>query len=167
MIRPAVAGAVPMKVDENSIKDIPNAKVVWDNGFLGVVADTEWDAIKAAQKLKVEWSQVALPFPEQTSLYDHIRKAPVRKAQVEQQNGNVEEAFKTAAGVIEAEYEWPFQSHASMGPACALVGIEGNIVQGVSRTLWEEVTFDNKTVTSVDWLSYPILDVTETPGQWS
>ena len=43
--------------------------------------------------------------------------------------------------------------------------IEGNIVQGVSCTLWEEVTFDNKTVTSVDWLSYPILDITETPEQ--
>ena len=43
--------------------------------------------------------------------------------------------------------------------------IEGNVVQGVSRTLWEEVTFDNKTVTSVDWLSYPILDITETPEE--
>ena len=43
--------------------------------------------------------------------------------------------------------------------------IEGNIVQGVSRTLWEEVTFDHKTVTSVDWVSYPILDITETPGE--
>ena len=41
--------------------------------------------------------------------------------------------------------------------------IEGNIVQGVSRTLWEEVTFDRKAVTSVDWLSYPILDIAETP----
>src|SRR5206468_6472823 len=41
--------------------------------------------------------------------------------------------------------------------------IEGNIVQGVSRTLWEEVKFDNKSVTSVDWLTYPILDITETP----
>jgi CO/xanthine dehydrogenase Mo-binding subunit len=41
--------------------------------------------------------------------------------------------------------------------------IEGNIVQGVSRTLWEEVQFDNKAVTSVDWASYPILDITETP----
>ena len=134
MIRPAVAGAVPIKVDETSIKGIPNAKVVWDNGFLGVVADTEWDAIKAAQKLKVEWSQVTPPFPEQTSLYDHIRKAPVRKAQVEQQNGNVEEAFKTAAGVIEAEYEWPFQSHASMGPACALVEIKDGDVTCWSGT---------------------------------
>ena len=79
MIRPAVAGAVPVKVDESSIKDIPGAKVVWDKGFLGVVADKEWDAIKAAQKLKVEWSDVEPPFPDQAALYDHIRKAPVRK----------------------------------------------------------------------------------------
>jgi CO/xanthine dehydrogenase Mo-binding subunit len=41
--------------------------------------------------------------------------------------------------------------------------IEGNIVQGASRTLWEEVKFDRKNVTSVDWLTYPILDITETP----
>src|SRR5665647_790924 len=128
MIRPAVAGAEPVKVDEASIKDIPGAKVVWDKGFLGVVADKEWDAIRAAEKLKVEWSQVTPPFPDQATLYDHIRKAPVRKSQIEKQNGNVDDAFKTAAKVIEAEYEWPFQSHASMGPACALVEIkDGNV----------------------------------------
>ena len=43
--------------------------------------------------------------------------------------------------------------------------IEGNIVQGLSRTLWEEVQFDNATVTSVDWETYPILDITETPAE--
>jgi nicotinate dehydrogenase subunit B len=123
MIRPAVAGQVPVKIDETSIKDIPGAKVVWDKGFLGVVADKEWDAIKAAEKLKVEWSQSAPPFPDQNALYDHIRKAPARKTQIDKQNGNVDEAFKTAARVIEAEYEWPFQSHACMGPACAVVDI--------------------------------------------
>ena len=90
MIRPAIAGSVPVKVDEASIKDIPSAKVVWDKGFLGVVADKEWDAIQAAEKLKVEWSQVQPPFPDQSKLYDHIRKAPARKAQVEKQNGNVD-----------------------------------------------------------------------------
>jgi nicotinate dehydrogenase subunit B len=128
MIRPAVAGSVPVKVDEASVKDIPGAKVVWDKGFLGVVADKEWDAIQAANKLKVEWSQAQPPFPEQASLYDHIREAEPRKRQVEKENGNVDEAFKAAAKVIEAEYEWPFQSHASMGPACALVEIkDGNV----------------------------------------
>jgi len=129
MIRPAVAGSVPVKVDESSIKDIPGARVVWEKGFLGVVADKEWDAIRAADKLKVEWSDAKPPFPNQTALYDHIRNAPVRKREIGgKEVGNVDEAFKTAARVIEADYEWPFQSHACMGPACAVVEInEGNV----------------------------------------
>jgi nicotinate dehydrogenase subunit B len=135
MIRPPIAGAVPVKVDEASIKDIPTAKVVWDKGFLGVVADKEWDAIKASQQLKVEWSAAAPPFPNQAALYDHIRQATPRKRQVEpKEAGNVDDAFKTAARVIEAEYEWPFQSHSSMGPACALVEIKDGHVTCWSGT---------------------------------
>jgi nicotinate dehydrogenase subunit B len=125
MIRPAMAGAVPVKVDEGSIKDIPSAEVVWKEGFLGVVAEKEWDAIKASQQLKVDWSDAKPPFPDQAALYDHIRKAPVRKRAVEgKEAGNVDDAFKTAARVIQAEYEWPYQSHASMGPGCSLVEIK-------------------------------------------
>jgi CO/xanthine dehydrogenase Mo-binding subunit len=124
MIRPAVAGAVPVKVDESSLSDIPGVKVVWEKGFLGVVAEKEWDAIKAAEALKIEWSDAKPPFPEQTTLYDHIRKAPMRKRVESKPIGDVDAAFKTAARVVEAEYEWPFQSHASMGPACALVEIK-------------------------------------------
>jgi nicotinate dehydrogenase subunit B len=134
MIRPPVAGTVPLKVDDSAIKDIPGAKVVWNKGFLGVVADKEWDAIQAAEKLDVEWSVQEPPFPEQASLYDHIRRASVRKRVVEQQNGDVDAAFKSAAKVIEAEYEWPFQSHASMGPACALVEIKDGQVTCWSGT---------------------------------
>jgi nicotinate dehydrogenase subunit B len=128
MIRPPVAGSVPVKVDDSAIKNIPGARVVWDKAFLGVVADREWDAIQAAEKLQVEWSVQEAPFPEQASLFDHIRKAPVRKRVVEKESGDVDQAFKTAARVIEADYEWPFQSHASMGPACSLVEIkDGNV----------------------------------------
>jgi nicotinate dehydrogenase subunit B len=121
MIRPPVAGAVPEKIDESSIKDIPGIRVVQIKGFLGVVADKEWDAIQAAQKLKVQWSDAKPALPEQSAIYDFIRKAPARKGEVPTNDGNVEEAFKTAAKVIEAEYEWPYQSHASMGPGCAVV----------------------------------------------
>jgi len=128
VIRPKVAGAVPGKVDESSIKNIPGAKVVWEKAFLGVVADKEWDAIQAAQKLKVEWSDAKPPFPDQSALYGHIRNASVRKREVGKENGNVDDAFKTAARVIEAEYEWPFQSHAPMGPACATVEIKDGFV---------------------------------------
>jgi nicotinate dehydrogenase subunit B len=135
MIRPTIAGAVPVKVDEASIKDIPTARVVWDKGFLGVVADKEWDAIKASQQLKVEWSAAAPPFPSQAALYDHIRQATPRKRAVEpKEAGNVDDAFNTAARVIEAEYEWPFQSHSSMGPACSLVEIKDGQVTCWSGT---------------------------------
>jgi nicotinate dehydrogenase subunit B len=134
MIRPAIAGAVPVKIDDSAIKNIPGAKVIWEKGFIGVVADKEWDAIQAAEKLKVEWSVQEQPFPEQASLHDHIRKAPVRKRMVEVQNGDVDAAFKTAAKVIEADYEWPFQSHASMGPACSLVEIKDGHVTCWSGT---------------------------------
>jgi len=124
MIRPPAAGSEPVKVDEASIKDIPGARVVWQKGFLGVVAEREWDAIQAAEKLKAEWSPSSVAFPGTAGLYDHIRAAPVRKRELGANVGNVDDAFKTAARVIEAEYEWPFQSHASMGPACALVEIK-------------------------------------------
>ena len=43
--------------------------------------------------------------------------------------------------------------------------IENNVVQGVSRVLWEEVMFDHKKVVSVDWLTYQILDITDAPEQ--
>jgi CO/xanthine dehydrogenase Mo-binding subunit len=131
MIRPPVAGAMPEKIDDSSIKDIPGARVVHQNGFLGVVADKEWDAIKASEKLKVEWSNATPAFPDQAALYDHIRKAPVRHRKVEKENGNVDDAFGNAARVVEAEYEWPFQSHASMGPGCGVVDVQSDKV-----TVW-------------------------------
>ena len=131
MIRPQVVGSVPVKVDEASIKDIPGAQVVWKQGFLGVVANTEWDAIKAAAKLKVIWSEVPKPFPNYTDLYSHIRKAPVLEKKTEKQNGEIAKSFEGAAKVVSAEYEWPFQSHASMAPATAVVEIKGT-----KATLW-------------------------------
>lgn len=148
MIRPPVAGASIVSVDESSIRDIPGARVVRDQNFLAVVAEKEWDAVKAYRALKVQWSDVKPPFPNEAELYDHIRKAPVRKRQDVKPIGNVDEAFRSAARVIEAEYEWPFQSHACMGPACAVVEIkDGHVTcytgsqkphfvrDGIARTL--------------------------------
>jgi CO/xanthine dehydrogenase Mo-binding subunit len=41
--------------------------------------------------------------------------------------------------------------------------IEGNIMQGVSRTLFEEVKFDATGVKSLDWVSYPVLRFQDVP----
>jgi len=41
--------------------------------------------------------------------------------------------------------------------------IEGNIMQGISRTLFEEVKFDASGVKSLDWVSYPVLRFQDVP----
>ena len=41
--------------------------------------------------------------------------------------------------------------------------IEGNVVQAVSRTLFEEVRFNENRVLSADWATYPILELAEAP----
>ncbi len=43
--------------------------------------------------------------------------------------------------------------------------IEGNVIQSISRTLHEEVTFDTAHVTSRDWQGYPILRFEEIPDR--
>ena len=129
VIRPPVAGARPTGYDEKSISDITGSQVVQIKDFIAVVAEDEWSAVQAAQQLKVTWSDAQSPFCEQSDLYDYIRRTP----HVEENAGRgfqgsipdaeaeVEKVLEGAARVVEAEYEHPFQSHACMGPACAVV----------------------------------------------
>ena len=85
----------------------------------------------AARELKIDWSARTNPFPPQEGLHDYIRKARVEKAADEVTRGNVEAAFKGAAKVVSAEYEWPFQSHAPIAPAC---GVAERFAKSTPRT---------------------------------
>jgi nicotinate dehydrogenase subunit B len=131
MIRPTVAGAVPVKVDEETIKHIPGAKVVWIKDLIAVVADKEWNAVKASRALKVAWSDSKPNFPGHDKLHEHIRNAKVIKRGIQRENGSVEEGLKQAARVFEGQYEFPTQSHASTGPACAVADVRGE-----EATIW-------------------------------
>ena len=122
MIRPPIAGASVVSVDESSIAHIPGAQVVRKGDFIGVVAPKEWNAIKAAQTLRVTWSDAREPFVEMRDLYTHIRNAPVTN-RGGTDRGEVDSAFARAARVVTAEYEFPFQSHASMGPGVAVADV--------------------------------------------
>ncbi len=51
-----------------------------------------------------------------------------------------------------------------INPDTVRAQIEGNILQTLSRTLFEEVTFDRSRVTSLDWASYPILGFSDVPA---
>jgi nicotinate dehydrogenase subunit B len=50
-----------------------------------------------------------------------------------------------------------------LNPKSLHTTIEGNIVQGISRSLFEAVRFDEQHVRSVDWATYPILEMPDAP----
>ncbi|HYM90654.1 MAG TPA: molybdopterin cofactor-binding domain-containing protein, partial [bacterium] len=130
VIRPPSLGAKLISVD--AARGVPGlAKVVRKGNFLGVVAETEWDAVQAAQKLEVRWSAAAPAWPSMTDLYATMWAMPVRERRVMVQTGDVEAALTSAARTIEARYAWPFQSHAMMGPSCAVAEVHDGVA-----TLW-------------------------------
>lgn len=133
MIRPPIAGSVPQAVDESSIAGI-GATVVWKNNFIGVVADDEWDAIRAASELDVTWSESGPQLQTDTkSVHDFIRAAEIKSEKHTTDEGDVAAAFDGAVKIVEAEYEWPFQSHARMAPAFGLVDVRDN-----GATIWTD-----------------------------
>jgi CO/xanthine dehydrogenase Mo-binding subunit len=129
-IRPPVANAVPVSVDASSIEDI-GARVVHKGDFLAVVAESEWQAIKAARQLRVTWSETEPPFPSMEALFDHIRNAPVAADSSRAGFGGGRPfdaqpslaAIASAATKLEAEYEIPFQSHARMAPSIGVADV--------------------------------------------
>jgi CO/xanthine dehydrogenase Mo-binding subunit len=128
VVRPPVAGAKVVSVDEASIAKVPGAKVVRKGDFVGVVAPREWDAIQAARALKVVWSDAKPAFFDSETLFDHIRGAEPEKRQVVTETSGVAEAMANGGTLVSAEYQWPFQSHSSMGPGCAVADVRPDSV---------------------------------------
>lgn len=121
LIRPPVVGAEPATIDKASIAAIPGVQVIHERGLLAVVAEKEWNAIRAADALKVAWTTSSDPLPDQAQLYDYLRSTPALVRKVEVEKGDAISALAQASTTISASYEWPFQSHASMAGACAVV----------------------------------------------
>jgi nicotinate dehydrogenase subunit B len=131
VIRPAGAGATLLSVDETAVKKIPGyVKAVVKGNFVGVVAENEWGAVRAAKELQVKWSAPAAAFPD--DIYQHMRSAKPRATREQPPKGDALAALANAAKKIEASYEWPFQSHATMGPGCAVADVRPD---GVT-TVW-------------------------------
>ena len=131
VLRPPTAGA-----DFIGIRTLPATpgfiRVVQQGNFVAVVAEREEQAVLAARDVKIEWSAPKLRFAaDYAALYESLRTAPGKSRKVDRSNGNVDAALQAAPRRIEASYEYPFQSHACMGPACALA-----LVEATGVTVW-------------------------------
>ncbi len=106
-------------VDEASVRDIPGlVAVVRIGDFVGVVAEREENAIKAAAQLKVTWKPVPT-LPDLKDIETALRANPsVPRTLIDK--GNVDAAIAGAAKPMPRTYIWPYQMHASIGPSCAV-----------------------------------------------
>lgn len=121
-VRPPVAGARMISIDETSVRGIPGfIKVVSKGNYVAVVCEREEQAIRAARQLKVNWQKPATaPFPSSEDIYKYIRNATPTSNSEPNVVGNPDAALAGAARVVEAEYEFPFQGHTAIGPAHAM-----------------------------------------------
>jgi len=125
------AGAKPLTIDESSIKNIPSARVVRKGDFVGVVAEQEWDAVKAAAELKVTWAETpALPSGD---MYERMRAAKTQDTTVATR-GDVAAGFAQAAHVASSTYRCPYQSHAPFAANCAVADVKPDSVHVMSST---------------------------------
>jgi CO/xanthine dehydrogenase Mo-binding subunit len=121
-VRPPVAGAKLISIDEASVRGIPGfIRVVSRGNYVAVVCEREEQAIRASRQLKIKWQKPATPsFPTSEDLYKYMRNASPTSSSTPNVVGSPDGALAAAAQVIEAEYDFPFQGHTAFGPAHAL-----------------------------------------------
>ena len=131
VIRPPDAGARLLAVAPGQ-KFAGLLKIVTEGDFVGVVCRREEQAIAAARGLKLSWSRPEpMLSPSYDALYEKLRGSAPKSSKRELNEGDVDAALAGAARVIEARYDYPFQSHACMAPACALADVTAD-----GATVW-------------------------------
>ena len=115
------AAAKLISIDENSIREIPGAKIIRKQNFVGVVAPNEWDAIQAAEQLKISWD--ATPSLSGSEELAAKMRASKTSDEIVLERGSVASGLSSAAHVVKSTCFGPYQSHAVMGPNCALADV--------------------------------------------
>lgn len=117
-----VGGASVRHVDDAEARGMPGlVAIVRQRDFIGVVAEREEEAIRAAEVLHVEWSTPE-PLPNQRSIPTLMPRMPHETMEVARA-GDVDAAFGDAAQTLEATYGFPWQAHAALGPSCAVADV--------------------------------------------
>ena len=120
-------------VDEASVSHITGlVAVVRIGDFVGVVAEREENAIKAAAQLKVSWKPVPT-LPDLKDIETALRANPSTPRTLIDK-GDVDAALASAVKPMPRTYIWPYQMHASIGPSCAVADYQEDLTRVWSGT---------------------------------
>ncbi|MFS8110467.1 molybdopterin-dependent oxidoreductase [Rhizobium jaguaris] len=127
VVRPPSYGAKLLDFDQASIASIPGiVSIIRDGNYLAVVAEQEFQAIKAMQALtaSAKWEEKP-SLPEQANLAAALES-------LEREVGTVAQSGAptfNGPAIFEATYTRPYTSHGSIGPSCsvAVMDKDGNV----------------------------------------
>jgi nicotinate dehydrogenase subunit B len=146
-------GATLESFDDSAAREIPGVVQIVRNGnFIGVVAEREEQAIRAAEAIQATWAP-GDPLPALDQIYDLLREMPVNEDEGGEivRNGDVDGGLAAAAQTLQATYNFPSQAHAMMGPSCAVADVrtDGATIYSQSQNVF------NLGRTLADLLGFP------------
>jgi CO/xanthine dehydrogenase Mo-binding subunit len=130
VVRPPSYGARLISVDGNVVSSIAGViKIVQDGNFLAVVAEREYQAIKAMRALAMsaKWRETAR-LPRRTDIAATLLSLPAQSFAILDQSPG---ASVAPSPTHAATYTRPYVAHASIGPSCAVAHL-----QGENLTVW-------------------------------
>jgi CO/xanthine dehydrogenase Mo-binding subunit len=129
VVRPPSYGAQLTECDTSAVEKLPGfIKVVRDGNFLAVVAQKEFQSIKAMRALSAAAKWKEMPsLPKQDDLPRVLTSLPSQDSTI------FERGDPSAVGqrTLEATYTRPYQSHGSIGPSCAIAHLAND-----AMTVW-------------------------------
>ena len=125
VVHPKTLGSTLISVGTLDTTLYPNTQVVVKGNLVGVVAPTEWEAVKASRQIAADttWTEWK-GLPGHAGLYDWLREeadwetTPVSKS--DKSRGDVAPALASAVKSLSASYELPFMKHVPIGPTIAV-----------------------------------------------
>jgi len=125
VVRPPSFRAQLASFDESAIKAMPGVVAfVRDGNFLGIAAEREEQAIKAARALRAsaKWNETPDLPPSAPELFEHLQKMRSQDSVVNQKIAPAPAGGKVVTH--DATYTRPYQAHATMGPSCAVAQVK-------------------------------------------
>ncbi len=130
IIHPPRFGGVATNIDASaakSVKGFLDAKIIAQG--VAVYASGTWPAFKAKGLIKVEWDEAKAEKRGTPELLAEYRKVVATPGVVARNEGGVDPALAAAAQTVEAEFAFPYLSHAAMEPMNAVVRFDGDKVK--------------------------------------
>jgi isoquinoline 1-oxidoreductase beta subunit len=132
-----VFGGKVKSFDASAAKSMPGVHEVFEIGAVAsvhswggvaVVADSTWIAMQARKKMKIVWDEGPHAAESSESLRTEFRRIVDSRLKTIINQGDAEAAIERASPDkrVEADYELPFQAHATMEPMNCTIRVDGD-----------------------------------------